>query len=204
MPDLRLKVNQLELQVCEIPGKGDALIFLHFSGANLMMWSRATPYFQNCYRLILVDLRGHGLSAKPETGYHMDTLADDILGVMETLHIERAHLVGSSLGAEVGLSLAANHPERTLSLVCDGALSSEFGPYSAWEGSHDEYESYVANQLAKLRTSPDTIYPSLDALVEASRKSLSEIGWWNEAVEAMERYGAVQVGEGEYTQSFTK
>ena len=204
MRDIRVKVDQIELQIREYKQHGDAIIFLHFSGANLMMWQRIIPYFQDHYRLILVDLRGHGKSEKPETGYHIDEMARDVVGIMHHLKLKQAHVVGSSMGAEVGLSMAANYPEKVSSLVCDGALSSEYGAYGIWEGSEAEFEEHVASQLEKMRTKPDTIFPSVDALVEASRQTLEEIGWWNEYVEAMERYGACQVDEGKYRKSLTK
>lgn len=202
MGENRVKVDQIELQIREYEREGDAIILLHFSGANLMMWQRAVPYFQDHYRLILVDLRGHGKSDKPETGYHIDEMARDVVGIMDHLRLERAHIVGSSLGAEVGLSLAANYPGRAISLVCDGALSSEYGPYGTWEGSEAEFEEHVASQLEKMRAKPDTIYPSVDALVDATRKVLDD--WWNGYVEAMERYGACRVGEGQYRKSFSR
>jgi len=201
---MRVKVNQIELQIREHEQEGDAIIFLHFSGVNLMMWQRIIPYFQDHYRLILVDLRGHGKSDKPETGYHMDEMARDVIGVMQHLRLERAHIVGSSLGAEVGLSMAANYPDKVISLVCDGALNSEYGPYGIWEGSETEFEEHVASQLEKIRNTPETIFPSVDALVDDRRELFEKYGWWNEYLEAVERYGAYQVGEGEYTKSFGK
>ena len=204
MREMRVKTNQIELQVQDYEHYKDAIIFLHFSGANLMMWQRAIPFFMDKYRLILVDLRGHGKSDKPNEGYHMDGMARDVVGVMQELDIEWAHVVGSSLGAEVGLSLAANYPEKVISLVCDGALSSEYGPYGTWEGSKDEFNEYVNNFLEKMRTSPEKIYPSVDALVDKSRESLEAIGWWNEYVEAMERYDAFELEEGKYTSAFRK
>ena len=204
MREMRVKVNQIELQIREYEHKGDAIIFLHFSGANLMMWQRAVPYFQDHYRLVLVDLRGHGKSDKPETGYHMDEMARDVIGIMQHLKLERAHVVGSSLGAEVGLSMAAQTPDTVTSLVCDGALSSEYGPYGIWEGSETDFVEDVARQLEKMRTTPETIFPSVDALVDQRRKALEKVGWWNEYVEAMERYGAYKVDEGRYTKGFRK
>src|SRR4030042_6535947 len=158
MHEMRVKVNQIELQIRDYEHDGETIIFLHFSGSNLMMWQRAIPYFQGRHRLILMDVRGHGKSDKPSEGYHMDDMARDVLGVMEQLRIEQAHVVGSSLGAEVGLSLAANYPERVISLVWDGALSSEFGPYSTWEGSEMEFNTHVAQFLEKMHTSPERIY----------------------------------------------
>jgi len=204
MLEMRVRVNQIELHIRECEQEGDAIVFLHFSGANLMMWQRIVPDFRDRYRLILVDLRGHGKSDKPQTGYHIDEMARDVIGIMQHLKLERAHIVGSSLGAEVGLSIAANYPDKVISLVCDGALSSEYGPYGTWEGSETEFEEHVARQLEKMRATPDTIFPSVDALVDHSRQVLEGIGWWNEYVEAVERYGACQVDEGQYTKSFRK
>ena len=204
MHEIRVKVNQIELQIRDYEQEGDAIIFLHFSGVNLMMWQRIIPNFHDHYRLILVDLRGHGNSDKPETGYHIDEMASDVIGVMQHLKLERAHIVGSSLGAEVGLSIAANYPEKVISLVCDGALYSEFGPYGIWEGSETDFEEYVANQLEKVRNTPETVFPSVDALVDARREVLEKYGWWNKYVEAVERYGAYKVDEGKFTRGMGK
>lgn len=204
MHDHRVKVNQIELQIREYEHPGDAIIFLHFGGANLMMWQRIIPDFQDHYRLVLVDLRGHGRSDKPDTGYHMDDMARDVIGIMQYLKLGRAHIVGSSLGAEVGLSMAANYPEKVISLVCDGALSSEFGPYGSWEGSETEFEEHVANQLEELRKNPEAVYPSIDALVAARREVLEKYGWWNNYVEAVESYGVNKVGEGIFMRGMGK
>lgn len=204
MQDHRVKVDKVELQVQEFEQKGEAIIFLHFSGANLMMWQGVIPFFQSQYHLILVDLRGHGKSDKPETGYRIDEMARDVVGVMQHLKLERAHIVGSSLGAEVGLSLAANYPEKVISLVCDGASSSECGPYGLWEGSETEFEEHVTNQLEKIRSTPETVYSSVEELVNAMQEILEKLGWWNPAVEAMEKYGAYKVGEGKYLRGMAK
>ncbi|NTU75412.1 MAG: alpha/beta hydrolase [Anaerolineaceae bacterium] len=204
MHDHRVKVNQIDLQIRDYEHPGDAIIFLHFGGANLMMWQRIISDFQDQYRLVLVDLRGHGRSDKPDTGYHMDDMASDVIGIMKYLKLERAHIVGSSLGAEVGLSLAANYPEKVISLVCDGALSSEFGPYGTWEGTETEFEEHVASKLEELRNTSETIFPSIDALVGARREVFEKYGWWNNYVEAVERYGVNKVGEGIYMRGMGK
>lgn len=128
MQALRVTVAGIELQIREHERDGDAIIFLHFGSGNLMMWQQVVRFFQDRYRLLLVDLRGHGHSDRPETGYHIDEMARDVVEVMALVKIERAHIIGSSLGAEVGLSMAANYPEKVISLVCEGALYSEYGP----------------------------------------------------------------------------
>jgi len=204
MQEMRVKVDQIELQIREYEQEGDAIIFLHFGGANLMMWQRIIPYFQDRYRLILVDLRGHGRSDKPQTGYHIDEMARDVIGIMQYLKLEQAHIVGSSLGAEVGLSMASNYPEKVISLVCDGALSSEYGPYGTWDGSETDFKKHVAYQLEKMQNTPETVFPSVDALVDNRREIFEKYGWWNEYFEAMERYGARKVDEGKYIKGFGK
>lgn len=169
-----------------------------------MMWQRAIPYFQDRYRLVLVDLRGHGKSSCPASGYHMDDMAGDVVGLLNQLQLDRAHIIGSSMGAEVGLSLAAHFPELVRSLVCDGALSSESGPYSTREGTQAEYQAHVAQQLQKMHAAPEKVYPSVDDLVAQSRQGLEGIGWWNQDVEAMERYGAHKLEDGGYVRAFRK
>ncbi len=204
MQDLRINAGSIELQVREYEREGDAIIFMHFGGANLVMWQSVVPYFRDDYRLILVDLRGHGKSDKPQTGYHIDEMARDVIGVMAHFGLERAHIVGSSLGAEVGLSMAANYPAKVISLVCDGALYSEYGPFGVWEGSETEFRAHVARTLEKRRDAAEPVFDSVDALVDESRQVFERYGWWNENVEALERYDACEIDEGKYTSSWRK
>ena len=204
MQELRVSTNQIELQVRDHGNAGAAIIFLHFSGANLMMWQRVVPYFQDRYRVILVDLRGHGKSDIPEDGYHMDEMALDVIGVMDYLQIEKAHILGSSLGAEVGLSLAANYPERVISLILDGAMNNEYGPYGLWEGTEEAFEEHVNTQLEKIRNTPVVVFPTLDALMENRKDLYEKYDWWNEYVADMERYGALQLEDGKYIRGWGK
>lgn len=202
MRDLRLNTGNIVLQAREYEQAGDAVIFLHFGGGNLMAWQRVVPYFQDHFHLILVDLRDHGKSDKPQAGAHIDQMALDVVGVMQQLKLERAHIVGSSLGAEVGLSVAANYPERVISLVCEGALSSEYGPYSTWEGSEDEFKAYAAQTVARVRSTPKQVFPSLEALIETSKQTFEKYGWWNQYVEAFQAYDAFEVRKGQFTHSW--
>ncbi len=135
MHDHTVAVGDIRLQVRQYPGEGPAIVFLHFGGGNLMVWDGVVPFFTEPYRPVLLDLRGHGKSDRPTSGYHIDSLAGDVVAAMDVLSIERAHIVGSSMGAETAVALAANHPDRIISITCDGASASEYGPYSLWQGS---------------------------------------------------------------------
>ncbi len=158
MIEKRLTVNGVEIQLHEYPHTGTPIVFLHFGSGNLMMWQRVVPFFQNEHHLILPDLRAHGRSSKLLPSVHFDDMAVDIAGVLEQLNVEKAHVIGSSMGAEVGLSLAANYREKVLSLVCDGALASEFGPYGTFEGSEEEFDKYVTEQLDGIRNAPARLW----------------------------------------------
>ena len=197
-------VDGVKLVVQEYEPAGEPVIFLHYGGGNLAMWRGAVPYFQETYHVVLLDLRGHGRSDKPPTGYHIDDMAGDVAGVMDDLKLDRAHVVGSSLGAEVGLSLSANYPGRVTSLVCEGALYSEFGPYGIRDVSEAEFKEWVARKLAKVREKPETVYATPEALIEDSRRELEEDGWWNEHFAAMTAYDVCQIGEGRYTHGWRK
>lgn len=125
----------------------DKLLLLHFSGGNGYMWDPVLEYFLEKYDVIIPDLRGHGLSEKPESSYHIDDLADDISLLMNHLEIESCHVIGSSMGAEIGLSLAARYPSLVKTFVCEGALINEYGPY----GYFDETKIIPITQMQSIK-----------------------------------------------------
>jgi 2-succinyl-6-hydroxy-2,4-cyclohexadiene-1-carboxylate synthase len=110
-----IKLDHIGINVRYSLNDKPAVLFLHFSGGNLNMWEGILPQFENKYSIIVPDLRGHGKSDKPLAGYHIDDMAKDIYLLLEKLNVKSCHIVGSSMGAEVGLSLAASHPALVLS-----------------------------------------------------------------------------------------
>src|SRR5690606_25148639 len=118
-----IRLDHIGLNVRYSLSDKPAILFLHFSGGNSHMWEGILPQFEKEYSIIAPDIRGHGKSSKPLTGYHIDDMAGDIYLLLKRLSVDSCHVVGSSMGAEIGLSLAASHPELVLSLICEGALS---------------------------------------------------------------------------------
>ena len=88
------------------------------------------------------------------------------------------------------------------SLVCDGALYSEYGPYGIWKGSKPEFREHVEKQLAAIRDRPVEISSSIQAFVEARQKVLLGFGAWNSHVEEFVKYDAHPVGDGTFSRSF--
>ena len=143
------KVNGIIIRYLEIPNKGkETIIFLHYGGATLAVWNGMIPYFKNDFHIIASDLRGHGLSEQPESGYHIDIMAQDVAELMDYLGVESAFVVGSSLGADVAVSLAANHPEKVNAAILDGGFSDIVGP-----DSKDRIitEEEITEEIAKLK-----------------------------------------------------
>jgi pimeloyl-ACP methyl ester carboxylesterase len=96
----------------------EALLLIHGMGSASTAWSLITPELAKSFRVIHIDLPGHGLS-QLEAGTEMDphSLAEYILQELDNLHIKKFHAVGNSLGGWIALDLAAEHPDRVLSVV---------------------------------------------------------------------------------------
>ena len=101
----------------EITGEGQPIVFIHGLGSSLRDWEEQVPVFSKNYKVITLDLRGHGLSDKPDGPYSIVMFADDIAEFIKTLKIEPVHIVGISLGGAIGLQLAIAHPNITKSLT---------------------------------------------------------------------------------------
>jgi pimeloyl-ACP methyl ester carboxylesterase len=99
-------------------GAGPDVIMLHGLTGNLAVWHlKMVPMLRHAFCLTTYDLRGHGRSDAPPTGYTTAHMTEDLLGIMDALGIEKTHLVGHSLGADISLHFALRHPDRVAKLV---------------------------------------------------------------------------------------
>lgn len=105
-------------------GKGkDALVLVHGWSCNLDNWSAHIPELSKRARVIALDLPGHGLSDKPQITYSMDLFAAAIDAVMKDAKVERAVLVGHSMGTPVARQFYRKYPQKTLAIIIvDGGL----------------------------------------------------------------------------------
>lgn len=101
----------------EIHGTGEPLLFIHGLGSSARDWEAQAKFFSADYRVILVDLRGHGQSDKPKEEYSILQFSADVHVFLDVLEIESAHVVGLSLGGVIALQFALDHPHRIRSLV---------------------------------------------------------------------------------------
>jgi len=116
MPTIQL--DQINLYY-ETGGQGEPLLLIHGLGSSVRDWENQVPFFTGSYRVIALDLRGHGRSDKPPGPYSSPMFADDIAGLIRSLGIAPAHVVGLSLGGFIACQLAVDHAQlvRTLTVV---------------------------------------------------------------------------------------
>ncbi|HTY96177.1 MAG TPA: alpha/beta hydrolase [Solirubrobacteraceae bacterium] len=99
-------------------GEGPDLVMVHGLTGNLAVWHlRIVPELSDRFRILTYDLRGHGLSDTPPTGYSPDAMAEDLLGLLDALEIERPLIAGHSFGADVALYHSLNHPDRVAEVI---------------------------------------------------------------------------------------
>jgi 3-oxoadipate enol-lactonase len=103
----------------------------HSLASSLEMWEKQVPALAGRYRVLRYDTRGHGGSEVPPGPYTLEMLADDVLGLLDALGVERTHFVGLSMGGMIGQAVALKRPDVLASLVlADTACSMgpEAGP----------------------------------------------------------------------------
>lgn len=100
-----------------VGGKGPAVVLLHGYGETGDMWAPLAKALAADHTVVVPDLRGMGLSTKPEGGYDKRTQAGDIRAVLDRLGIDKADIVGHDIGTMVTYAYAARYPERTTKLV---------------------------------------------------------------------------------------
>ncbi|HEX4051128.1 MAG TPA: alpha/beta hydrolase [Steroidobacteraceae bacterium] len=108
-------------------GQGPPVILLHGGLSNADYWGIQVRALEGRYRVIVMDSRGHGRSTRDAAPYGYDLMAEDVLGVMNFLHINQAAVVGWSDGAIIGLDLAIHHPDRLTKLFAFAANSDPNG-----------------------------------------------------------------------------
>ncbi|MEX3649202.1 3-oxoadipate enol-lactonase, partial [Mycolicibacterium porcinum] len=110
---------------------GPVVVFSNSLGSTHRMWDAQLAAFEERFRVVRYDTRGHGDSPVPDGPYSIDDLADDLVALLDSLDVPRAHLVGLSLGGMTAMRVAARHPERVdrLAVLCTGA---QLPPASAW------------------------------------------------------------------------
>lgn len=104
-------------------GSGVPVVFLHAATGNTLVWEYQLPAFTGAgFRMVTYDRRGFGRSAIEPAGAQPGTDADDLLGLLDHLGIDRVHVVGTAAGGGVALDFALSFPDRLRSVVVANAI----------------------------------------------------------------------------------
>lgn len=104
-------------------GEGPDVVFIHGLTGNLAIWHlTVVPWVCDRYRCLTYDLRGHGYTDVPPSGYTCAQFATDLIELLDALQIETADVVGHSLGADIALYCAFLYPDRIRRVVLLEAL----------------------------------------------------------------------------------
>jgi 2-succinyl-6-hydroxy-2,4-cyclohexadiene-1-carboxylate synthase len=111
--DLRLHVAS--------SGEGPVLVLLHGFTGSTATWDFLRPALDSQYRVVAVDLPGHGRSSSPSNHarYSLDRFADDLATIFDSLDIENAAVLGYSMGGRAAIRFAIVHPQRIKALILE-------------------------------------------------------------------------------------
>ena len=161
----RVTVDTITLATHEWPGRGPAVVGIHGLTSNHTVGYPIADALGGSHRLIAYDLRGRGDSDKPPTGYSLAHHAADLLGLLDRFGLDRAILMGHSLGAHIGVRFATLHPERVAKLVLfDGGL---------------DVRAEILDSLAPAIGRLGVEFPSLEKFLEALKSLPMFQGRWN-------------------------
>jgi pimeloyl-ACP methyl ester carboxylesterase len=121
-------------------GEGNTVVFVHAGIADRRMWAPQIPAFAARYRVLTYDMRGFGESEMVDEPFSART---DLLGLLDALAVDRAHIVGCSMGGSMALEFAAEHADRIISLVLVNSGAPGFEPEEGYF-EPPQYEAAVA------------------------------------------------------------
>lgn len=165
-----ISVNNITMHYVEA-GQGSPLLLLHGLGGSHEMWLSIVPELAKSHHVVAPDHRGHGQSDKPRGAYTILLFCADVLALIDSLRVERAHLVGLSMGGAIAMRLALEHPERVHSL----------GLVDTWGFPHPEFVGMLRQRLETLASGGFEAYADLaipqaysKAFIAANREALAD------------------------------
>ena len=151
MSDRFAKVNGIN--ICySIQGEGHPLILSHGYGAKKEIW-KAQYELAKHFKLITYDIRGLGKSDRPDMPYTMEMLAEDVIGLMDYLDLDKAYIGGRSLGGMISQNVYFNNPKRVMKLI----LITTNAGMPDQEGV-ELLKNNIINQLQEFKKNPEEAF----------------------------------------------
>src|SRR5580698_2090221 len=124
-----IKRNGVGLAYEEMNSGAPPILFVHGWSCDHSVFASQAQFFSQSHHVVLVDLRGHGMSDAPHQDYTMAAFADDLAWLCTELALVKPIIVGHSMGGNVALELAAHHPEIPASIILIDSIISPSQPF---------------------------------------------------------------------------
>ena len=183
------KINSVKI-FYQVYGDGVPILFIMGLGSTHEGWKKQIEFFRDKNKVIVFDNRGCGKSDKPIFPYPIKTMADDSIGLLDFLKIDKAHIVGVSLGGMIAQEIAINYPERVLKVVIVNTYAKKEGELAEFIDSNmpEDFSVYLSKEKAidfmvRLSLNEDFINknPEVIKAIKASNlESFSTIGFANQ------------------------
>ena len=137
---MQIKAKGIQINF-ELSGEKGAptVVLSHSLSSSLLMWNPQIDALNPYFLALRYDTRGHGASDAPSGSYTLELLAEDVIGLLDALGMDRVHFVGLSMGGMIGQCLALNHPQRLKSLaLCDTASIVPAQAQPVWQERLDK------------------------------------------------------------------
>ena len=133
-------VNGLQFHFRDWGGHGSPMLLLHGLASHCGIWDLVAPILARHTRVVALDLRGHGASAKPDDGYDFGTVAQDVIGFCRVIGLRNPLVAGHSWGGNVAVHLAANYADEfsRLVMVDGGYIEPSSLPNWDWEKAREQ------------------------------------------------------------------
>jgi 3-oxoadipate enol-lactonase len=135
----------------EVTGDGPAMVLIHANPFDHDLWLYQAAHFSTWFKVVPIDIRGYGRSAKVAAGYSLKQMCDDVIGVMQDTGIERAICAGCSVGSGIAILLGLDHPDRFAALILVGGNSAASDRFQKRiDGYRDNLPDYHIKHMREL------------------------------------------------------
>lgn len=172
----QMRINSININY-EIEGEGYPVVLIHGLAEDLEYWKYISNYLKDYFKVIRVDLRGHGKTEPGHDRISIGLLEDDLYKLLEKLNIEKTHIIGYSLGGQVALQAVIKHQElydkliliSTFSEVEDEMMDTFRKMYNA---STIDYETFFDTIIEYIL--PDDMLIKYNDRLEESKNTLKD------------------------------
>ena len=138
-----------------VAGRGEPVVLIHGFSSSAEMWSGLIAGLARDYQVIALDCRAHGQSGKPHDPkkYGIE-MVNDVTRLMDHLHLQRAHIVGYSMGGSIALKMLVTHPERFLTATSGGSTGFRSTDVDETPGLIQNLQSGMSLSEAMIASAP--------------------------------------------------